>query len=47
MSPYRVLLPPGTVSDEHITKLFNEADINKDGKIDTEEFVKVLRKNSR
>ena len=37
----------GAVSDEHVAKLFDEADVNKDGKIDTEEFIQVLRKNSR
>ena len=39
-------IPTGNVSDEHLTKLFDEADINKDGKIDTQEFIQVLRKNS-
>ena len=51
ISVYRIVsleqfLYTGNVSDEHVSKLFDEADINKDGKIDTEEFIQVLRKNS-
>lgn len=34
------------VSEEQVEKLFSEADINRDGRIDFEEFVKVLKKNS-
>ena len=36
----------GNVSDDHVCKLFDEADINKDGKIDNKEFIQVLRRNS-
>merc|ERR1711973_101182 len=34
------------VSEEQLEKLFSEADINGDGRIDFEEFVKVLKKDS-
>ena len=32
-----------SVTDDHVDKLFLEADLNKDGKIDLEEFVKVMK----